>query len=110
MGCSTTGSSTSIPYAHTAPASHSQHPRRPPRSVPRPQTCHPCIATGYLPRKLTTPRLIDSARVIDGEICYSEKNTTTVYGLFQERFKLHKTIYQHQTGAFSPNIHSIRPY
>ncbi|KAF8522437.1 hypothetical protein BU17DRAFT_64366 [Hysterangium stoloniferum] len=42
-------------------------------------------------------RLINSARVIEGEICYSEKNANTVYGLFQERFNLHKTLYQHKT-------------
>ncbi|KAF8518890.1 hypothetical protein JB92DRAFT_3087920 [Gautieria morchelliformis] len=42
-------------------------------------------------------RLVNSARVIDGEICYSEKNMATVYGLFQERFNLHKTIYHHKT-------------
>jgi HD superfamily phosphohydrolase len=56
----------------------------------------------YYPREsehtLSLVRLVNSARVIDGEICYSEKNATTVYGLFQERFKLHKTIYQHKTG------------
>lgn len=47
-------------------------------------------------------RLINSARVIDGEICFSEKNATTVYGLFQERFNLHKAIYHHKTGD---NLH-----
>lgn len=43
-------------------------------------------------------RLINSARVIGGKICYSEKNAATVYSLFQERFLLHKNIYNHKTG------------
>ncbi|KAF8582015.1 HD-domain/PDEase-like protein [Ramaria rubella] len=42
-------------------------------------------------------RLVNTARVIDNQICYSEKNTTTVYHLFQERFNLHKSIYNHKT-------------
>ncbi|KIJ33206.1 hypothetical protein M422DRAFT_35579 [Sphaerobolus stellatus SS14] len=42
-------------------------------------------------------RLIKSARVINGQICYSEKNAYTVLSLFQERFNLHKTIYTHKT-------------
>lgn len=42
-------------------------------------------------------RLVHTARVIDGQICYSSKNTITVYSLFQERFNLHKMIYNHKT-------------
>lgn len=55
-----------------------------------------CCLTSHRPPPTS---LVTSARVIDGQICYSEKNAATVYGLFQERFKLHKTIYQHKTGA-----------
>jgi deoxynucleoside triphosphate triphosphohydrolase SAMHD1 len=52
-------------------------------------------------QSLISIRLLNSARVIDGQICYSEKNQATVYGLFEERFKLHKRIYNHKTGKAS---------
>ncbi|GJJ07932.1 hypothetical protein Clacol_002139 [Clathrus columnatus] len=42
-------------------------------------------------------RLVNTARVIHGEICYSEKNAFIVYSLFQDRFNLHKMIYNHKT-------------
>jgi HD superfamily phosphohydrolase len=42
-------------------------------------------------------RLIHSARVIDGQICYDIKDANTVYELFYTRFSLHKNIYNHKT-------------
>ncbi|KAJ7136411.1 hypothetical protein C8R43DRAFT_1020694 [Mycena crocata] len=41
-------------------------------------------------------RLINSARVIDNEICYHIKDTLTVYNLFQSRFAIH-SVYNHKT-------------
>lgn len=45
------------------------------------------------------PRLIHSARVIDGQICYDIKDANSVYELCWTRFSLHKRIYNHKTGT-----------
>ncbi|EJD00742.1 uncharacterized protein FOMMEDRAFT_125131 [Fomitiporia mediterranea MF3/22] len=42
-------------------------------------------------------RLIDSARVINDEICYHIKDANSVYELFSLRFSNHKRIYSHKT-------------
>lgn len=45
----------------------------------------------------TAQRLIDSARVIDDEICYNIKDANQLYELCQLRFSNHKRIYSHKT-------------
>jgi HD superfamily phosphohydrolase len=42
-------------------------------------------------------RLIHSARVVRGAVCYALKDAPLVYGLCQTRFWLHKTYYSHKT-------------
>lgn len=42
-------------------------------------------------------RLIDSARVIDDQICFHIKDANSVYELCQLRFSNHKRIYSHKT-------------
>ncbi|KAG9095269.1 hypothetical protein FS749_010778, partial [Ceratobasidium sp. UAMH 11750] len=44
-----------------------------------------------------TSRLIRSARVIDGQICYADKDWYMVSQLFESRFSLHKMIYNHKS-------------
>ncbi|KZV84599.1 HD-domain/PDEase-like protein [Exidia glandulosa HHB12029] len=44
-------------------------------------------------------RLIDSARVLEGHICYHIKDANSVYYLFHTRFSLHKRIYNHKTSS-----------
>ncbi|KAF8607492.1 hypothetical protein BDV93DRAFT_588668 [Ceratobasidium sp. AG-I] len=44
-----------------------------------------------------TSRLIWSARVIDNQICYADKDWHMVSQLFESRFALHKTIYNHKS-------------
>ncbi|KAG8698472.1 hypothetical protein FRC09_007214 [Ceratobasidium sp. 395] len=44
-----------------------------------------------------TSRLIRSARVIDGQICYADKDWYMVSQLFESRFALHKMIYNHKS-------------
>lgn len=44
-----------------------------------------------------TSRLILSARVIDNEICYADKDWYMVSQLFESRFALHKMIYNHKS-------------
>jgi HD superfamily phosphohydrolase len=46
---------------------------------------------------LSTSRLINSARVIDDEICYSWKDIFSIHELFHARFSLHKRMYGHKT-------------
>lgn len=55
-----------------------------------------CHAVGEK-RNIAMTRLIHSARVIDGQICYDIKDANTVYELFHTRFSLHKNIYNHKT-------------
>ncbi len=47
----------------------------------------------------TVSRLLDSARVIDNQICYNIKDVENVYDIFHTRFNLHKKIYNHKTGT-----------
>ncbi|KAF9018606.1 HD-domain/PDEase-like protein [Hymenopellis radicata] len=47
----------------------------------------------------TVNRLLDSARVIDDQICYNIKDVENVYDIFHTRFNLHKKIYNHKTGT-----------
>ncbi|KAF8868511.1 hypothetical protein CPB85DRAFT_925814 [Mucidula mucida] len=47
----------------------------------------------------TVNRLLDSARVIDNQICYNIKDVENVYDIFHTRFNLHKKIYNHKTGT-----------
>ncbi|KAL0948970.1 hypothetical protein HGRIS_009072 [Hohenbuehelia grisea] len=42
-------------------------------------------------------RLIQSARVIDNQICYDAKDSNLIYELYYTRFRLHKMIYNHKT-------------
>ncbi|KAG8742353.1 hypothetical protein FRC10_001634 [Ceratobasidium sp. 414] len=44
-----------------------------------------------------TSRLIRSARVIDEQICYADKDWYMVSQLFESRFALHKMIYNHKS-------------
>ena len=56
-------------------------------------------------------RLIKSARVLDGQICYDIKDANQIYELFYTRFSLHKRIYNHKTSmSLSPRVvfHSSR--
>lgn len=42
-------------------------------------------------------RLLQYSRVIDEEICFHQKEVNTLYDMFNTRFKLHKTVYNHRT-------------
>ncbi|KIJ58839.1 hypothetical protein HYDPIDRAFT_101908 [Hydnomerulius pinastri MD-312] len=46
---------------------------------------------------LSLSRLIYSARVLDGMICYDIKDANQIYEVFYTRFSLHKRIYNHKT-------------
>ncbi|KAF7979517.1 hypothetical protein HWV62_42088 [Athelia sp. TMB] len=46
---------------------------------------------------LSLTRLINSARVIDNQICYDIKDANQLYELCYTRFSLHKRIYNHKT-------------
>ncbi|KZP19123.1 HD-domain/PDEase-like protein [Athelia psychrophila] len=46
---------------------------------------------------LSLTRLINSARVIDNQICYDIKDANQLYELSYTRFSLHKRIYNHKT-------------
>ena len=50
---------------------------------------------------LFVPRLIHSARVVEGKICYDIKDANQIYELFYTRFSLHKRIYNHKTSVFA---------
>ena len=52
-------------------------------------------------------RLISSARVINNEITFDIKDATQVYEVYHTRFTLHKSIYNHKTGAFHCNMISF---
>ncbi|KAJ7196961.1 hypothetical protein GGX14DRAFT_671390 [Mycena pura] len=49
------------------------------------------------PNKISSDRLINSARVIDNEICFDIKDVNLLFELCHTRFKLHKMIYNHKT-------------
>ncbi|KAI0922134.1 hypothetical protein AcW1_004083 [Taiwanofungus camphoratus] len=46
---------------------------------------------------MSLTRLIHSARVINGQICYDIKDANQIYELCYTRFSLHKRIYNHKT-------------
>ncbi|KII96196.1 hypothetical protein PLICRDRAFT_151364 [Plicaturopsis crispa FD-325 SS-3] len=46
---------------------------------------------------LSLVKLINSARVIDNQICYNIKDANQIYELCYTRFSLHKRIYNHKT-------------
>ncbi|KAK0205885.1 hypothetical protein DFS33DRAFT_540439 [Desarmillaria ectypa] len=49
------------------------------------------------PIKINLTRLLKSARVIDGQICYDIKDANNIYEVYNTRFRLHKHIYNHKT-------------
>jgi HD superfamily phosphohydrolase len=51
-----------------------------------------------------TYSLINSARVVENQICYDIKDANQIYELCYTRFSLHKRIYNHKTGPFSRDI------
>ncbi|KAI0062281.1 HD-domain/PDEase-like protein [Artomyces pyxidatus] len=48
-------------------------------------------------QNLSLNRLINSARVIEDQICYDIKDANQIYELCYSRFSLHKRIYNHKT-------------
>lgn len=50
-----------------------------------------------LPYTFECNRFIENAKVIDNDICYSDKLVYDIYDLFNLRFRLHKQIYNHHT-------------
>ncbi|KAH9061981.1 hypothetical protein EDB87DRAFT_1608653 [Lactarius vividus] len=48
-------------------------------------------------QNLSLTRLINSARVVENQICYSVKDANQIYELCYTRFSLHKRIYNHKT-------------
>ncbi|KAF9530924.1 hypothetical protein CPB83DRAFT_787510 [Crepidotus variabilis] len=46
---------------------------------------------------LSPELLVKSARVLDNQICYNIKNADQLYDLFNSRFKLHKSLYNHKS-------------
>jgi len=46
-------------------------------------------------------RLIQSARVIDNQICYDIKDANQIHEICYTRFRLHKMIYNHKTGTYT---------
>ena len=42
-------------------------------------------------------RLINSARVLNDQICYNIKDANQIYDLYASRFKLHKMVYNHKS-------------
>ncbi|MDA7838838.1 HD domain-containing protein [bacterium] len=42
-----------------------------------------------------TMRIINSARVVQGRICYHHKVYEDIYNVFQTRYRLHTTVYRH---------------
>jgi deoxynucleoside triphosphate triphosphohydrolase SAMHD1 len=54
--------------------------------------------------KLNTLSLINSARVVENQICYDIKDANQIYELCYTRFSLHKRIYNHKTGASARDL------
>ena len=50
-----------------------------------------------LPYTFECNRFIENAKVIDNDICFSDKLIFDIYDLFNLRFRLHKQIYNHHT-------------
>lgn len=44
-------------------------------------------------------RLLDSARVLNGQICYNMKDINLVHNFFLARFNMHTDLYNHKTSA-----------
>lgn len=42
-------------------------------------------------------RLLDSARVLKGQICYNMKDINLVHNFFLNRFNMHSDLYNHKT-------------
>ena len=71
--------------------------------------CGVCVCTCLVDRAdafayARTYRLIHSARVIDGQVCYDIKDAEQIYELCYTRFSLHKRIYNHKTGTSMPSF------
>ncbi|KAF8954102.1 hypothetical protein BDZ97DRAFT_1928819 [Flammula alnicola] len=49
------------------------------------------------PIHLSLVRLVNSARVLDNQICYDVKDANHIYEICVSRFKLHKIFYNHKT-------------
>ncbi|KAK7043859.1 hypothetical protein VNI00_008024 [Paramarasmius palmivorus] len=49
------------------------------------------------PTKINVNRILQSARVIDGEICYHIKDLPQIKEIYRTRFKLHELYYNHKT-------------
>lgn len=47
--------------------------------------------------------IVNSARVIDQQICYDIKDANQLYEICATRFKLHKMIYNHKAGNVVPH-------
>lgn len=54
-----------------------------------------------LPYSIDLERLLETARVIDNEICYPEKMLFSISNIFETRGRLHKEVYNH------PVVHAI---
>lgn len=50
-------------------------------------------------QNLSLTRLINSARVVESQICYDIKDANQIYELCYTRFSLHKRIYNHKTAT-----------
>lgn len=49
------------------------------------------------PMSIALPRIIQSARVLDNQICYDIKDANQIYEICAMRFKLHKIVYNHKS-------------
>ncbi|KAG5647814.1 hypothetical protein DXG03_007737 [Asterophora parasitica] len=67
----------------------------------------------YIPRdshmvgdkmSIALPRIINSAKVLDNQICYDIKDANQIYDICATRFKLHKIVYNHKAGGSSKAI------
>ncbi|KAF8075760.1 hypothetical protein FPV67DRAFT_1648910 [Lyophyllum atratum] len=45
---------------------------------------------------ISLSRIINSARVLDAQICYDIKDVNLIYNICETRFKLHKMVYNHK--------------
>ncbi|KAH9963277.1 hypothetical protein BC827DRAFT_1194617 [Russula dissimulans] len=55
-------------------------------------------------QNISLTRLINSARVIENQICYDSKDANQIYELCYTRFSLHKRIYNHKTAKAIENM------
>ncbi|TFK24225.1 HD-domain/PDEase-like protein [Coprinopsis marcescibilis] len=49
------------------------------------------------PISISLTRILNSARVVNGEISYNVKDAMSIQNIFQQRFALHKRFYNHKT-------------